>query len=418
MMSVVELFDKNPQILDKYQRQFRYILIDEYQDTNRAQYRFSKLLASAHNNICVVGDASQAIYGWRGADFRKYYFLRTDYPKAKVFNLEQNYRSTKNILDTAYAVISKNRTHPILKLWTEAEEGTAPIVYEARDEIDEAAFIIRMVEKYIATGEKLSDFAVLYRTNAQSRVLEEEFLRGGIPYKLVGGTRFYDRKEIKDILAYLKLVANPKDKVSYKRIVNVPPRGIGAAGLKAGGPKVDQFDALIEELRIKAEGRSAIEILDLVNALTGYIKWLDDGTPEAAARVENVKEIRSVAAEFPELHEFLENVALVEQESLPNRANNSSSDVVTLMTMHAAKGLEFPIVFLVGLEEGLFPHSRALMDTNEMEEERRLAYVGITRAKKQLFLTYARQRLYFGSRTAGVISRFVVDIPEDLLDTD
>jgi DNA helicase-2/ATP-dependent DNA helicase PcrA len=416
LMKVVELFEAEPKILDKYQRQFRYILIDEYQDTNRAQYRFAKLLAASHQNICVVGDASQAIYGWRGADFRNIISFERDYPRARVFNLEQNYRSTKNILDTAYAVISKNRTHPILKLWTEQDAGTNPIVYESRDEVDEAQFLIRMIEKYLSLWHELADFAVLYRTNAQSRVLEEEFLRSGLSYKLVGGTRFYERKEVKDILAYLRLIANPKDKVSFKRVVNVPPRGIGPAAVKAGGPKVKEFEDLLSELRQKATELTTLEILDLVNGVVGYLRWLDDGSAEASARVENVKELRSVAAEFPELNNFLENVALVEQEYLPDHpAKDERENAVTLMTMHAAKGLEFPIVFLVGLEEGLFPHSRALMDANEMEEERRLAYVGITRAKKQLFLTYARQRLYFGARTAGLISRFIVDIPENLL---
>lgn len=416
LMEVVRLFEEEPTVLDKYQRQFKYILIDEYQDTNHAQYRFSKLLAQKHQNICVVGDASQAIYGWRGADFRNIVSFEKDYPKAKVFNLEQNYRSTKNILDTAYAVISKNRTHPILKLWTENSGGTAPIVYEAKHELDESQFVIRMIEKYSHTGHDYSDFAVLYRTNAQSRVLEEEFLRAGIPYKLVGGTRFYERKEIKDMLAYLRLISNPKDKISYKRVVNTPPRGIGPAQIKAGGPKVQEFEKLMDELRQKSQGLVTLEILDLVTALTGYLKWLDDGTIESAGRIENVKELRSVAAEFPDLTSFLENVALVEQEYMPDRPSKDDKvNSVTLMTMHAAKGLEFPIVFMVGLEEGLFPHSRALADANEMEEERRLAYVGITRAKKQLFLTYARERLYFGARTAGIVSRFIVDIPEQLL---
>lgn len=415
LMEVVRLLTEHPETLKKYQRQFLYILIDEYQDTNKAQYQFSKLLAGAHRNICVVGDASQAIYGWRGADFRNIVSFEKDYPNTKVFNLEQNYRSTKNILSTAYAVISKNRTHPILKLWTEQGDGTPPILYEAKHELDESQFVIRMIEKYAATGHKYHDFAVLYRTNAQSRVLEEEFLRAGIPYKLIGGTRFYERKEVKDMLSYLRLVANPKDKVAYKRVVNTPPRGIGPVQLKTGGPKLDQFEELLRELRTKADGLKTLEILDLVSALTGYLKWLDDGTMEAAGRVENVKELRSVATEFPEIGSFLENVALVEAEYMPDSASQELGNAVTLMTMHSAKGLEFPIVFMVGLEEGLFPHSRALMDVGEMEEERRLAYVGITRAMKQLFLTYARERLYFGSRTTGVISRFIVDIPEHLL---
>lgn len=415
LMEVVRLFTEHPEVLGKYQQQFQYILIDEYQDTNKAQYQFSRLLAKAHQNICVVGDASQAIYGWRGADFRNIVSFEKDYPKTQVFNLEQNYRSTKNILNTAYAVISKNRSHPILNLWTEQDAGTAPILYEAKHELDESQFVIRMTQKYVATGHKYQDFAVLYRTNAQSRVLEEEFLRAGIPYKLIGGTRFYERREVKDILSYLRLIANPKDKVSYRRVVNVPPRGIGPAQLKTGGPKVQDFEGLLGELRLKSAGLKTLEIMDLVTALTGYLKWLDDGTAEAAARVENVRELRSVAAEFPDLGSFLENVSLVEAEYMPDSPSKEQGNAVTLMTMHAAKGLEFQIVFMVGMEEGLFPHSRSLMDANEMEEERRLAYVGITRAKKQLFLTYARERLYFGSRTTGIISRFIADIPENLL---
>lgn len=415
LMEVVQLFTDHPEVLEKYQRQFQYILIDEYQDTNKAQYQFSRLLAKKHQNICVVGDASQAIYGWRGADFRNIVSFEKDYPATQVFNLEQNYRSTKNILNTAFAVISKNRSHPILNLWTEQDAGTPPILYEAKHELDESQFVVRMIAKYQATGHKYSDFAVLYRTNAQSRVLEEEFLRAGIPYKLIGGTRFYERREVKDILSYLRLIANPKDKVSYKRVVNVPPRGIGPAQLKSGGPKVQEFEELLGELRLNSDGLKTLEIMDLVTALTGYLKWLDDGTAEAAARVENVRELRSVATEFPDLGSFLENVALVEAEYMPDSPSKEQGNAVTLMTMHAAKGLEFPIVFIVGLEEGLFPHSRALMNAGEMEEERRLAYVGITRAKKQLFLTYARERLYFGARTTGVVSRFIVDIPENLL---
>lgn len=416
LMKVVELFEASPDILKKYQEQFKYILIDEYQDTNRAQYKFCKLLAAKHQNICVVGDAAQAIYGWRGADFRNIVSFEKDYPNTQVFNLEQNYRSTRNILEAAYSVISKNRTHPILKLWTENGSGTNTIVYEAKDEVDEAAFIIRMIERYKDTGHNYQDFVVLYRTNAQSRVLEEELLRAAIPYRLVGGTRFYERKEVKDMLAYLRLITNPKDKVSYRRVVNTPPRGIGPAQIKSGGPKLQHFEDLLKELRQKSEGLTALQILDLVNGVVGYIKWLDDGTLEGTSRIENVKELRSVAAEFPELGTFLENVALVEQEYMPDHPSKEiQENGITLMTMHAAKGLEFPIVFLVGLEEGLFPHSRALMDSNEMEEERRLAYVGITRAKKQLFLTYARQRLFFGQRTAGMVSRFISEIPENLL---
>jgi DNA helicase-2/ATP-dependent DNA helicase PcrA len=415
LLETIHLLQERKEVLEKYQTQFEYVLIDEYQDTNHAQYIFAQLVSGGHQNLFVVGDASQAIYGWRGADFRNILNFEKDFPKAKIFNLEQNYRSTKTILNTAQAVISQNKTHPILKLWTTNDDGVPVIVYEAKNETDEADFILRMIEKLSNTSKySLKDFAVLYRTNAQSRVLEEKFLEASVPYTLIGGTRFYDRREIKDILAYLRLVVNKADSVSYKRVVNVPPRGIGPAAL--GNPnneKIAKFNDLLAELRVKAETLNSMETIDLVLASTQFLKFLDDGTPEGLSRIENVKELRSVASEFPKLTDFLENVALVESEYRSTK--DGKSEAATLMTLHSAKGLEFPIVFMVGMEEGLFPHSRALMDLSELEEERRLAYVGITRAKDQLFLTYTRERLYFGTRTPGIVSRFVTDIPEDLL---
>lgn len=418
LMKVVILFQKSKNILEKYQKQWQFILVDEYQDTNRAQYIFTKLLSGGHHNVFVVGDAAQAIYGWRGADFRNILNFSRDFPESKVFNLEQNYRSTRKILAAATSVIAQNRSHPILNLWTQNPEGDPIIIYEAKDELEEASFAIRVINKIIDNPDfSYRSFAVLYRTNAQSRVIEEAFLREGLPYVLVGGTRFYERREVRDILAYLRLIANPDDNSAYKRVINTPPRGIGPAALQAkGNPKVTEFNRLIDGLRKKGEEVTTIELVDLVLSETGYLNWLDDGSVEAAARVENVKELRSVATEFPDLTDFLENVALVEREYGPQKPSleKQRPDAVTLMTAHAAKGLEFPVVFMVGMEEGLFPHSRSLLDNNELEEERRLCYVGITRAKSQLYLTFARERLYFGQRSEGVPSRFISDIPTEV----
>ena len=420
LFKTVVLFKKHPKILKKYQTRWEFILIDEYQDTNKAQYELTKLLAGARRNIFIVGDAAQAIYGWRGANFRNILNFSKDFPESRVFNLEQNYRSTKKILAAATTVISQNRSHPILHLWTENPEGVPIITYEAKNELEEAAFITRVINRFVGGGSlSYKSFAVLYRTNAQSRVIEEAFLHEGIPYILVGGVRFYERREVKDVLSYLRLIINPKDEISYKRVVNVPPRGIGPATIKSRGQKVKDFDKLLTDLCNRSEGKATIETIDAVLKETGYLNWLDDGSIEAAARVENVKEMRSVAAEFPILSDFLENIALVEREYGPQKPSlaKEARDAVTLMTAHAAKGLEFPVVFMVGMEEGLFPHNRSLIDTNELEEERRLAYVGITRAKEQLYFTYATNRLYFGQRSDGSPSRFLTEIPQDLMTT-
>ena len=418
LMKVVILFEKYPEILKKYQNRWQFILVDEYQDTNRAQYIFSKLLATNHHNIFVVGDASQAIYGWRGADFRNILNFERDFPETKVFNLDQNYRSTKKILAAATEIISKNRSHPILNLWTENPEGSPIILYEANNEVDEADFLCRVINKLISNQNfSYQSFAVLYRTNAQSRVIEEVFLREVIPYILVGGVRFYERREVKDVLAYLRLVLNSQDKVSYKRVVNVPSRGIGPIALKALGEKIDAFNKFLEQLRENSRGLTSLEIIDLVLSQTKYLEWLDDGSTEGAARIENVKELRSVASEFPLLTDFLENVALVEREYGPAKPSleKQKPNAVTLMTAHAAKGLEFPVVFMVGMEEGLFPHSNSQGDSFEIEEERRLAFVGITRAKEQLYLSFARKRLYFGAKIEGILSRFILEIPAELI---
>jgi len=418
LMKVVILFEKYPEILKKYQNRWQFILVDEYQDTNRAQYIFSKLLATNHHNIFVVGDASQAIYGWRGADFRNILNFERDFPETKVFNLDQNYRSTKKILAAAAEIISKNRSHPVLNLWTENPEGSPIILYEANNEIDEADFLCRVINKLILNQNfSYQSFAVLYRTNAQSRVIEEVFLREGIPYVLVGGVRFYERREVKDVLSYLRLVLNSQDKVSYKRVVNVPSRGIGPVALKTLGEKIDTFNKFIEQLRENSRGLTSLGIIDLVLSQTKYLAWLDDGSIEATARIENVKELRSVASEFPHISDFLENVALVEREYGPAKPSleKQKPNAVTLMTAHAAKGLEFPVVFMVGMEEGLFPHSNSQGDSFEIEEERRLAFVGITRAKEQLYISFARKRLYFGAKIEGILSRFILEIPAELI---
>lgn len=406
LSETVKLFSL-PDVLTTYQDRFRYLLVDEYQDTNQAQYSISKALAQQYRNICVVGDASQSIYAWRGADYRNIVRFRQDFNDSIVFNLEQNYRSTQTILSTAYAVISKNTSHPILKLWTANAAGAKISLYGARSEHDEALFVIKEIKRQL-NSYRFSDFAILYRTNAQSRILEEAFLHEGVPYVLVGGVRFYERKEIKDVLSYLRFLLNPKDLVSLRRVE------------KLGKGRLAKFLEVQKDFKERLNSNvNTLDILDNLLGRTGYLSLYNPDNPEDLMRIENIKELRSVATEFPSLTLFLENVALVEQEYYPDHpklsANGARKDAVTLMTMHAAKGLEFPVVFLVGMEEGLFPHSRSLLDTNELEEERRLCYVGITRAKTRLYLTYADRRLFFGQRTTNVVSRFISDIPEELL---
>jgi DNA helicase-2/ATP-dependent DNA helicase PcrA len=390
LIKAVKLFKDVPDVLEKWQRTLTHIFVDEWQDTNKIQYVLTKLLIGKRKNITAVGDASQSIYSWRGADYRNINYLIRDFPDIKIVNLEQNYRSTQNILDAANLVISKNTSHPILKLWTEKKAGAKIKLYAARNGFDEADFV---VDEINCLG-KFSDIAVLYRTNAQSRVLEEAFLHAGIPYMLVGGVRFYDRKEIKDVVSYIKYLVNPKDSVSRKRIEKI--------GLR-------RFEKL-EELS-SIDGLTTLDILDAVIQKTDYLALFQKESEENLARLENIKELRSVATEFPNINDFLENVALVEAGP-----RNQTKNAVTLMTLHAAKGLEFPVVFIVGMEEGLFPHSRSLMDTNQLEEERRLAYVGITRAKEILYLTYANSRLYFGEKLSNPPSRFIMDISENLLE--
>jgi len=415
----VELFRKYPDILNKYSEIFKYILIDEYQDTNHSQYVFSKLLAKKHNQLYVVGDMSQSIYSFRGADFRNILNFKKDYPDAKIFNLAQNYRSTKIILEAATNLIKNNNTHIPLELWTRNPSGDLISLYEANDEKEEILYVgLNILEKTTKNLFSFKDFAVLYRTNAQSRVVEEQFIKLGIPYRLVGGVRFYDRKEIKDALSFLRVLHNPKDTVSWERIINVPPRGIGKKALE-GFKKVNwDLDFIqnksklpIFELMTAKDTLSVVELLDTVLQKTGYIEYLKDGSEENLARLENLEELKSVAGQFLTLGDFLENVSLV--ESLD--AISKDADAVTLMTLHSAKGLEFREVFIVGMEEGLFPHSRSLFSKEELEEERRLCYVGVTRAKEKLHLTYTRRRLYLGSSGSSVVSRFVSEIPQELL---
>jgi DNA helicase-2/ATP-dependent DNA helicase PcrA len=409
IMDTVHLFRTNKDILNKYRDQFRYILVDEYQDTNHAQYMLTKLISGKWRNLCCVGDASQSIYAWRGADHRNLERLKQDYPDLKILILERNYRSTQIILDAAHGVISRNKSHPILSLWTKQKGGENIQVVETNDEKEESSFITLTIRKLI-NGQKdysYRDFAVLYRTNAQSRAIEEEFVKKGIPYILVGGTRFYERREIKDVLAFLRLLINKKDQISAKRIEKL--------GKRFSQTYQDYADKLRSKNNLPL--MTTTEIIDLIFENTKYLDRFEEKDEEDMMRVENIKELRSVATEFSELSLFLENVSLVEQEHMPQQLKKTinNPNAVTLMTLHAAKGLEFSVVFLVGMEEGLFPHSRSLLEKSELEEERRLCYVGLTRAKQRVYLSYARRRLYFGSYGSSMVSRFISDIPPHLI---
>jgi DNA helicase-2/ATP-dependent DNA helicase PcrA len=412
ILQTIRLFIENPAVLAKYQNRFKYVLVDEYQDTNRAQYRLTKMLSDKWKNICVVGDFSQSIYSWRGADYRNLMRFKDDFPLTKTFSLSQNYRSTQKILDAASTVIARNTSHPVLKLWTENPDGEEIEVYEAMNEQDEADFILRTVANLGLKN--LRKAAVLYRTNAQSRVIEEALLHHGVPYLLIGGVRFYERKEIKDILSYLRVINNPKDMIAFKRVE------------KLGKGRMQRFLEFQNTLTIPSpsnvenetvsDNMTTIDLLDGIIRSTNYLELYDENVEEDRARLENIKELRSVAIEFPAITDFLENVALVEQEYHHDpQENGEKKNAITLMTLHAAKGLEFPIVFMIGMEEGLFPHSRSLMDKGELEEERRLCYVGMTRAKEKLFITYARRRLFFGQRLTNTVSRFVLEIPQHVI---
>lgn len=419
LMKTVELFKNYPVILERWQDQFKYILIDEYQDTNFAQYQFSKMLSKKHKNICVVGDDFQAIYGFRGANFKNILDFERDYPNAKVIKMEQNYRSTKKILTSAQNIIEKNTLRSEKALWTDNEEGLSPTVFEARNELEETEFILDEISalQHLSNDKHASgtynQFVVLYRTNAQSRIFEEALMQRSIPYRLIGALRFYERREIKDILAYLKLILNPTDRVPLKRIINVPPRGIGEkTQVILEHPKVLQFLQMIEGIRSDLPKLKVAELIDQVAQKSTYKDWILDGTEEGETRWENIEELKSVAEKSENLETFLEHVTLVSDIDNLDR----SADAVTLMTLHNAKGLEFPIVFIVGMEEGLFPHANSLMDPSELEEERRLCYVGITRAEKRLYFTYASSRMIYGSLQANAPSRFLSEIPQELLE--
>jgi DNA helicase-2/ATP-dependent DNA helicase PcrA len=445
----VRLLQENEEVREKYQSRFQYILVDEYQDTNHAQYALTKILAARWRNICVVGDADQSIYAWRGADIRNIIDFTRDYPDAASIKLEQNYRSTKTILHAANAVIDNNESRPKKTLWTENPTGNKIIHYQAQTEHDEADYIAGVIyNRHEISHEPYGDMAILFRTNAQSRVLEEKLMRYAIPYTMVGGTKFYDRKEIKDVLAYLRLLYNPEDSLSLTRIINVPKRNIGATTMehvasyaeaqgislfealsstdeipvtKRAKASLENFAAMIFDLLNDIEGKDVLSLIEMVIKQTGYGDMLDkeaEHDPQGESRKENVGEFLSVAKDYmdsnPEgnLQDFLENVALVSDVD----DFESSDSKVTLMTLHAAKGLEFPVVFLTGLDEGLFPHSRTLMDPAQVEEERRLAYVGITRAERQLYVTNAVTRTMYGRISAYMPSRFLAEIPPQFME--
>lgn len=417
IMQTVLLFQNLPPVLEKYQSLFKYILVDEYQDTNEAQYKLTRMLADKNYNICVVGDDYQAIYGWRGANFKNILNFEKDYPDAKVFKLEQNYRSTKTILEAAQVIIEKNKNRTNKELWTENALGVPIVIFQGRTGEDEGEFIVSELLALRNAGMNLNDFAILYRTNAQSRQFEETLLRFRVPYKIIGALRFYERKEIKDVLAYLKVLQNEADEVSLRRIINVPPRGIGPKTFEANfgkepTGKVKIFWEMMEELRMDYKDLSVDKLIRKVLDKTGYKAFVLDGTIEGEARWENLEELMNVASQFNSLEEFLEQAALVSDVDSYDEENDS----VTLMTLHCAKGLEFPTVFMAGMEEGIFPHSRSLMDSQELEEERRLCYVGITRAEKRLYMTYALSRIVFGSVQSNMRSRFIDDIPKHLVE--
>ncbi len=412
LMVTVMIFKQYPEILERYRQAFKYILVDEYQDTNQAQYELIALLAAKHRNIFVIGDDWQAIYSFRGANFKNIINFEKDYPDATVIRLEQNYRSSKTIVDAAQHIIVKNLLRSDKKLWTDKSGGPPVSVVECRDEQDEANFILSEVEGlHRMLALPLASFVVLYRTNAQSRAIEEACLAQGVPYRIIGGFKFYERREIKDILAYLRLVVNPNDQVSFERVVNMPPRGIGESTLsQKDHPKISEFLRMVSDFRVYAKTHDIAQLIDHIFNKSGYYEWLSDGTEEGLSRIENVKELKTVAKEAESLEDFLAQVALVQE--IDNYDENE--DAITLMTLHNAKGLEFPVVFIAGMEEGLFPHSRSITEPDQLEEERRLCYVGMTRAMERLYLLYARRRKVFGTIALGIRSRFVDDVPAEL----
>ncbi|MEI3599514.1 MULTISPECIES: DNA helicase PcrA [unclassified Oceanobacillus] len=449
IMQTIILFKRVPEVLEYYQRRFQYIHVDEYQDTNHAQYFLVKQLANRFKNLCVVGDSDQSIYRWRGADIGNILTFEEDYPSARTILLEQNYRSTKLILQAANHVIENNAGRKPKNLWTENDDGSKITYYEGTTEQDEALFIADEIRKLIKDGYQPDDIAILYRTNAQSRAVEDTLMKSNIPYQMVGGTRFYDRKEIKDMLAYLRLITNPDDDISFERIVNEPKRGIGATTVerlrtytaehdisfyeavkevdftgvsKRAASSLAEFGELIQSLAQQQEFLTATDMVEQVLERTGYEEMLKrEQTLESQSRLENLEEFKTVTKEFEKSAEedkslvaFLTDLALI--ADIDKIDEEETERKITLMTLHAAKGLEFPVVFLIGMEENVFPHSRSMFDEDEMEEERRLAYVGITRAEKILYLTSAKMRTLYGRTNMNPISRFIQEIPEDLLE--
>ena len=455
LLKTVGLFRKHPEILSRYQERYIHVMVDEFQDTNLVQYELIKLIGEKYRNICVVGDPDQSIYSWRSADLRNILSFEHDYPDAKVILLEQNYRSTKNILETASNVISVNQKRKAKRLWTENAAGERTMVVEAYTEQEEAQFVVREIEKLAANDKfRLGDFAVMYRTNAQSRVLEEAFIRYGVPYRLVAGTRFYERREVKDVIAYFRLIQNPQDSVSLQRIINVPGRGIGSTTVAKlsswaqslgtsvydalrllvefkqkkktedipfdgrAGDALARFSEMLAGFIDRSQNTNLVELFDFVLESSNYKQFtLND--PDGAERWENILELRTVAQQYRELSPrealaaFLEGVALVSDVD----GYDATLDRVTLITLHQAKGLEFPVVLIVGVEEKLLPHIRSMDDPDQLEEERRLAYVGITRAKQRLYLLHAFRRTFMGQSTVNPPSRFLEDIPKHLITT-
>jgi ATP-dependent DNA helicase UvrD/PcrA len=458
LTTTVQLFREVPDILKRYQERFQYVMVDEFQDTNIAQYEIVKLLTREHGNLCVVGDEDQSIYSWRSADIRNILNFENDFPNLKVVILEQNYRSTGTILKVARAVIASNKQRKEKHLWTDNDEGTAVTVHEAYNEQDEALYVVREIERQHRSRQiPLNSFGVLYRTNAQSRAIEDAFVKAGLPYRLVGGVRFYERREVKDVLAFLRLIHNPNDSVSLLRVINLPPRGIGQktvqdllrwansediapyeALVRIANLRHDESDALalqaplglrarelfgafadiVEPLRHEVAERSVFDLLETVLEKTGYAHYLQDGTEEGEERLANVEELRTKAANYDELApenalaSFLEDVSLV--QDVDQLDEGGRGDAVTLITLHAAKGLEFPYVFLLGIEEGVLPHQRSIDDPRQLEEERRLFYVGITRAMYGLYLVRAFRRTFHGAQQINTPSRFLIDVPRSL----
>ena len=460
----VKMLEENEEVRKYYQDKYKYILIDEYQDTNNAQYRFAKLLSEKHQNICVVGDDDQGIYAWRGADIKNIQSFEKDFKNVTVIKLEQNYRSTKNVIEAAVSVIQQNNQRIVKNLWTENNQGDMITVYQARDQEEEAEYVVENIRHLRDLMIPLSNVAVLYRTNYQSRAIEEAMLKEGIPYKLVGGFRFYERKEVKDIISYLRFMYNLKDELSLSRILNVPTRKMGPKAVKSlhelakectctigeflvgafvvlnpeykhlcdikemSMSKISGLQTEFEKLKLvinlfgtlyfQSKEKDVLELIDIILERTKYIQWFDDGTEQSDMKKENITELKNVAYTYvskfgkQSLEMFLNEINLIEQEQDKNQ--DGSGNYVNLMTLHSSKGLEFDYVFLIGMEEGLLPHSRAFIEEKELEEERRLCYVGITRAKQKLFLTFAENRLTREGYSTQLPSRFLGEIPQNL----